>query len=139
MKDRIIDWWRRRRWTKARYLRLAHYSSRSATPELPPRRTLAVVGSCSRPKWAIFACPCGHGHSIAVNLSSAQQPAWQLNVEADMPSLHPSVDSWTDGRRCHFWLRDGRVHWVADKSGSLHELLRTDMIAREKGVDLYGA
>ncbi len=43
VKDRVVDWWRRRRWTKARYSRLAYFSGRSGVPALPPRRTLVVV------------------------------------------------------------------------------------------------
>lgn len=114
MKNRVIDWWRRRRWTKPRYPRLAYFSSRSEAPELPPRRTLAIIGSPDRPKWAVFACPCGYAHSIAVNLSSTRRPAWRLKVEEGGPSLYPSVDSLADGWRCHFRLRNGRVHWAAD-------------------------
>ncbi len=131
MKDRVIDWWRRRRWTKARYSRLAYFSGRSEAPELPSRRTLAIVGSPDRPKWAVFACPCGYGHSIVVNLSSTRRPAWRLRVEEGGPSLHPSVDSLTDGRRCHFWLRVGRVHWATDDYVSAQEMFRADPIKRE--------
>ena len=115
MKSEMIDWWRRRRWTRARYSRVAYFSSRSQAPDLPPRRTLAVVGSPSRPKWAVFACPCGHGHTIAVNLSTARWPVWRLKVEEGRPSLYPSVDSLTDERRCHFCLRDGSVRWAASR------------------------
>lgn len=138
LKDRVIDWWRRRRWTKARYSRMAYFSGRSEAPELPPRRTLAVVGSPTRPKWAVFACPCGHGHSIALNLSSTRRPAWRLVVEDGEPSLHPSVDSLTDRRRCHFWLRDGHVHWVADIDLPSQDILRADPTALGRR-DQYGA
>jgi hypothetical protein len=55
VRDKIIDWWRRRRWTKPRYSRVAYLSSRGLAPDLPPRRTLAVVGRSSRPRWAVFA------------------------------------------------------------------------------------
>lgn len=128
VRDRVIDWWRRRRWTKARYPRLAYFSGRSETTELPPRRTLAVIGSPNRPKWAVFACPCGNGHSIAINLSPARRPVWRLKVEKKGPSLHPSVDSLTDERRCHFWLREGRVHWASDDYVSAQGVSHTDSI-----------
>ena len=118
MTDHVVDWWRRRRWTTARYSGVTYFSSRSDVPELPPRRIVAVVGSAERPKWAIFACPCGHGHAIAVNLSTARRPAWGLKSGEDGPSLHPSVDSHTEERRCHFWLRDGRIQWARDDVGS---------------------
>jgi hypothetical protein len=115
MRHRLIDWWRRRRWTSARYPDLNYVASRSDVAELPARRTVMVVGSPERPKWAVFACPCGHGHGIAVNLSPARLPAWSLTDGDHGPTLYPSVDSVTDGRRCHFWLRDGRVHWAHDE------------------------
>lgn len=114
MIDRLVDWWRRRRWTTARYSEVAYFSSRVQVPDLPPRRTVAVVGNPGRPKWAIFACPCGHGHTIAVNLSPARRPTWRLKEDDRGPSLNPSIDSLTEERRCHFWLRVGRVCWAGD-------------------------
>lgn len=131
MRDRVIDWWRRRRWTKARYPLLAYFSSRSEAPELPRRRTLAVVGSPNRPKWGVFACPCGHGHAIAVNLSCTRRPVWRLKVERGGPSLHPSVDSLTDERRCHFYLRNGRVYWASDGNIPSQVTVRADQTGPE--------
>jgi hypothetical protein len=114
VSDALIDWWRRRRWTTPRYTRLVRVASRNDLPELPPRRNVAVVGGLERPKWAVFSCPCGHGHVIAVNLSPARRPVWELLADEKAPGLRPSVDSMNSGRRCHFWLREGRVQWVWD-------------------------
>jgi len=65
-------------------------------------------------KWAVLACPCGRGHTLELNLASPARAQWTLTTStSDQPSLHPSVDFKGD-RRCHFWLRDGVVRWVAD-------------------------
>lgn len=137
MTDRLVDWWRRRRWTTARYPGVTYFSSRSEVPELPPRRTIAVVGSAERPKWAIFACPCGHGHAIAVNLSPARRPSWRLKAGEEGPSLRPSVDSLTDERRCHFWLREGRIQWARDDVRS-QEILPPGPIRHQEGGARHG-
>jgi len=136
--DRSIDWWRRRGWTNSRYPKLTYVSSRSQVPELPSRRAVVVVGSPERPKWAVFTCPCGHGHSIAVNLSPTRRPSWRLKEDADGPTLHPSVDSLTDERRCHFWLREGRVRWARDDVRS-QEILRQGSRGHERGSTRHGA
>lgn len=132
MIDRLVDWWRRRRWTTACYPDVTYFSSRSEVPELPSRRELAVVGSPERPKWAIFVCPCGHGHAIAVNLSPARRPSWRLEEGEGGPSLHPSVDSLTDERRCHFWLREGRIQWVRDDL-RVQEILPPEPTRHQRG------
>ncbi|MGI9112850.1 MAG: DUF6527 family protein [Gaiellaceae bacterium] len=59
----------------------------------------------------MFECPCGRGHRLAVSLQQSHRPSWRLGLGKDGPSLFPSIDSVAD-RRCHFWLRDGRVRWV---------------------------
>lgn len=138
MIDSLVDWWRRRRWTTARYPTVTYFSSRAQVPDLPPRRTVAVVGTVERPKWAIFACPCGHGHTIAVNLSQVRRPNWRLKEHDRGPSLHPSVDSLTVERRCHFWLRAGRVQWARDDVRS-QEILRKGPTGHERGGTGHGA
>lgn len=114
MHDRVIDWWRRRRWTRARYPRVEYRRAREDLPERPSRRAIVIVGTPEHPKWAIFACPCGHGHIIEINLSGARNPTWRVRESEHGPSLFPSVDARTDFRRCHFWLRDGRAQWALD-------------------------
>ncbi len=38
--------------------------------------------------------------------------AWNLSSVNGRPTLSPSVDYDSPGRRCHFWLREGDVIWV---------------------------
>jgi hypothetical protein len=114
MKSRTIDWWRRRRFTAPRYRRTVLAARRSEIPALPPRRQIALVGPESRPQWAMFVCPCGRGHLIALNLLPTRHPFWEVSHGERGLTLHPSVDAHWQGSRCHFWLRDGHVHWVHD-------------------------
>ncbi len=68
-----------------------------------------LVGSPA--KWAVMACPCGQGHTIDLNLAHGDREQWKIDVWPQ-PSISPSVDIKDPSRRCHFWLRDGRVRWV---------------------------
>jgi uncharacterized protein DUF6527 len=111
--DGLVDWWRRRRWTKPRIKQVVVYRSRADVPEQVRRQTLAFVGSHEQPKWAVLECPCGRGHQLVVNLSSQREPCWELSISNRGPSLSPSIDSFSP-YRCHFWLRSGRVSWARD-------------------------
>jgi hypothetical protein len=112
-RDRLTDWWRRRRWTQPRVKHVAYYEGRSDVPESLARDTLAVVGTRERPKWAVLECPCGRGHQLVVSLSPQHPPHWRLGEGQRGPSLKPSIDS-RRAYRCHFWLRDGQVQWCRD-------------------------
>jgi uncharacterized protein DUF6527 len=61
------------------------------------------------PKWLVLECPCGEGHRLQVNLSAARQPSWRLVDLETGPNVFPSVDFDALKRRCHFWIRNGRV------------------------------
>lgn len=109
--DLLIDWWRRRRWTQARYKAVRIFPSRSDVPNRLPRRVVAVVDG--NPGWIIFECPCGTRHERIELMRTPRGglPTWRLSVDSDSPTIHPSVD-YIGRRRCHYWLREGRVRWV---------------------------
>jgi Family of unknown function (DUF6527) len=111
MRDRLIDWWRRRRITAPRVDRVERYVSQADLPESLPRHQLAVIGGPKKPKWLVLECPCGEGHRLQVNLSTARQPTWRLEDAETSPNVSPSIDFNAPERRCHFWIRDGRVRW----------------------------
>ncbi len=109
--DLLIDWWRRRRWTRPRFARVQPFASRGDVPRRLSRRVMAILDG--NPGWIIFECPCGTRHErielMRTPLSGL--PAWQLSLHSDSPTVHPSVD-YVGDRQCHYWIRDGRVHWV---------------------------
>lgn len=111
----LIDWWRRHRWSTPRIANVRRYDAASAMPARLPRRQIAVAGT--PPTWAALECPCGHGHRLMVRIRPHDRMhTWQITEQESGPSMQPSIDSVTDQRRCHFWLRDGRVHWVDDNA-----------------------
>lgn len=111
MRGWLIDWWRRRRITAPRVDRVERYASQAELPESLPRHQLAVVGSVQSPKWLVLECPCGDGHRLQVNLSGVRHPCWRLIDTGTGPSVSPSIDFDSIERRCHFWIREGRVRW----------------------------
>ena len=85
----------------------------SQMPRTLSRRSVYLVGDEHRPGWAVFACPCGTGHIVQVNLErNRTQPAWSVTEGPSGPSIRPSIDVHGDRQRCHYWLRDGAVRWV---------------------------
>ncbi|WP_438853230.1 DUF6527 family protein [Brevundimonas nasdae] len=87
--------------------------------DMPPREdlpngALVIVGDRRAPKWVTIQCPCHCGTPLLLSLSKARRPQWSVRVDWwGRPSLEPSVRR-TDGCRCHFWLRKGKVQWCAD-------------------------
>jgi hypothetical protein len=112
--ERVIDWWRRRRLTAPRIDQVIRFESQSELPDSLPRNALAVVGPEAQPKWAALECPCGAGHRLLVNLSPRHRPAWRLEPNVQRPGLRPSLNFADEERRCHFWLRAGKVRWCGD-------------------------
>jgi hypothetical protein len=115
MRGRIIDWWRRRRMTRPRLDRVRSYARRADLPANLPRHELAVLGDPVSPKWLLLECPCGNGHRLQIDLDARHAPNWRL--ERRGPDVYPSIDYRGPERRCHFWLKDGRVRWALDPVG----------------------
>jgi hypothetical protein len=98
----------------------------------PGRRVLVQIGDtlpANMPKqdlillkddgedWSVgLCCPCGCGDVIELLLLPDVAPRWDIRIDRHgRPTLTPSV--WrTTGCRSHFWLREGRVIWVDDRS-----------------------
>jgi hypothetical protein len=93
--------------------RVSYFTEADELPECPRIDELAVAGTRAHPKWALLDCPCGKGHTILLGLDSQRTPRWTLSInKSRRPTLYPSVDRISDGRRCHFWLRNGEIEWV---------------------------
>ncbi|MEY2426448.1 MAG: hypothetical protein QOI61_2020 [Actinomycetota bacterium] len=80
-------------------------------PERLPSRGVVLVGSRQRPTWAAFDCPCDTDHRLMINLDPARRPTWHIEATRRF-TLRPSVDDVTNSRRCHFFIRNGKVIWA---------------------------
>ena len=76
-----------------------------------PERGIVLVGSADDPRWAVFDCPCKNGHRLMLNLDTSRSPAWRIQPTRRV-SMSPSIDSYTEIGRCHFFVRRGKVQWV---------------------------
>jgi hypothetical protein len=101
-------------WLRLPWLRWRAVGRVDAADELPehlPRRGVMLVGPQAKPTWAVFDCPCRQRHRIMLNLDASRRPRWQVTNLAPL-TVAPSIDAITATRRCHFWVRDGRIRWV---------------------------
>jgi hypothetical protein len=104
-----IRWWQ---WLPIfRWRVVAVAESADAVPVRLPRNGAVLVGSPSAPKWIAFDCPCGTGHRILLNTDKSRTPHWSATVRGRL-TLFPSVDSNLPGKRCHFFIQNGRVVWA---------------------------
>jgi Family of unknown function (DUF6527) len=106
-----------RLWNRLRYRR-RYCVTRvvDAAAEIPseiPTYGAVVVGSSKRPTWIAFDCPCCRGHRVMLNLDYRRYPYWTLAATRPI-SLRPSIDAMVDGRRCHYFVHRGKVHWIPD-------------------------
>ena len=82
-------------------------------PARIPKRRAYLVATAILCKWLVFDCPCGTGHRIMLNLDRSRFPYWRLTLSATRQiTLAPSIDYHDEYRRCHYFLRKGRVIWA---------------------------
>lgn len=80
----------------------------------------------------IFFCPgCDSYHEIAVGVGPG--PRWTWNEDAERPTFSPSIlvtypanpdadddfKEWRTERRCHSFVRDGRIQYLGDCTHAL--------------------
>jgi hypothetical protein len=112
-----VRWWHWLPWPWRRWRVVGLVEAGDEVPELLPPRAAVLVGDATYLKWIAFDCPCGNGHRLMVNLDRSRRPAWR--VESPRPlSIRPSVDDVTSQRRCHFFIREGRIAWAHDNRGA---------------------
>ena len=101
---------RARRRPRARFTKLVTVAGRRDLPLVLNPRLVYQLGEPG--KWAVLECPCGRGHVIELNLAHPGRDRWTLTTDSDgRPSTKPSID-FQGARRCHYWLRAGRIHWA---------------------------
>ncbi|WP_271528072.1 DUF6527 family protein [Bradyrhizobium sp. CCBAU 25338] len=96
---------------------IGQVESADEIPEKLPSNTAVVVGDASRLKWIAFDCPCRSGHRIMLNLDRGRSPFWQLSTVEGTLSLSPSVNYHNGRRRCHYFIKNGKVDWMGDSFG----------------------
>lgn len=116
----VIRWLRRlRHWVRDRlgrpyFRRTAYVEELYEVPNVLDPATMYVAGTPGAPKWVVFACPCGRGHRVVLSLQRSHRTRWRLVVDRGTPTIWPSVDV-VEARRCHYWIRRGRVRWVSPR------------------------
>jgi len=84
-------------------------------PELLPRNGAVVVGRVDNPKWLAFDCPCRTGHRILLNMDRGRWPVWSFKPSNRL-TISPSVDYHDKTKRCHYFIRNGRIDWARDRN-----------------------
>lgn len=104
-----ISWWQ---WLPIHSWRIvAVVESADEIPQRLPRNGVVLVGTSTYPKWIVFDCPCRNGHRIMLNTDKARRPYWILKKQDNL-TIHPSIDFQDTKRRCHFFIRNGRMTWA---------------------------
>ena len=71
----------------------------------------------------VFHCPgCGYDHGFRVGGDTRYgRPRWTFNGSLDRPTFSPSLlcNQSTPENRCHLFLRDGKIEYLADCHHSL--------------------
>lgn len=80
-----------------------------------PRNGVSFVGTVTNPKWIAFDCPCRTGHRVMINGDPVRKPCWKAVVGTDQRvTISPSVDYADRNKRCHYFVRHGKVEWARD-------------------------
>jgi hypothetical protein len=78
-----------------------------------PRNGISLVGGGGTLKWLVFDCPCQSGHRIMLNVDPARKPFWRVHVSGRRRvTVMPSVDYSDPAKRCHYFVRRGRIIWA---------------------------
>jgi Family of unknown function (DUF6527) len=106
-----ISWWQWFPFWRWRVIGIAE--SADEVPDRLPRNAVALVGDQNMAKWIVFDCPCRTGHRIMLNADVARRPFWKMNIREPL-TISPSVDYRGNQRRCHYFVRNGRIDWAKD-------------------------
>jgi hypothetical protein len=107
-----IAWWK---WLPFQRWRIVgEAESADEVPERFPRNGVVLVAASGRTKWIVFDCPCRTGHRIMLNADASRRPHWALQPSKHL-TISPSIDFRGGIRRCHYFIRGGRVVWAKDR------------------------
>jgi hypothetical protein len=83
-------------------------------PDLLEPKTIYAVGADGHLWHLAFACPCGCGTPVALNLLPDDEPRWSFEDDGGTPTIVPSVERRT-GCRSHYFITRGQVRWVGSR------------------------
>ncbi|MGO9089726.1 MAG: DUF6527 family protein [bacterium] len=49
-----------------------------------------------------------------LNTDKNRSPFWTTTVQGSL-TISPSIDSFHSNRRCHYFVRKGRIKWVPER------------------------
>jgi len=92
---------------------VASVSSADEVPGRLPHKGAVLVCDGGPPKWIVFECPCGTGHRIMLNTDRHRWPTWSVDLnKLDRLTISPSISVRSAMRYCHYFVRQGRIHWI---------------------------
>lgn len=108
-----IRWWQ---WLPFfRWRIVAVVDAADNVPKRLPRNGAVLVGPRTRPKWIVFDCPCRGGHRVMLNTDRVRSPYWSTTIKGAL-TISPSVSYDHPARRCHYFVRNGRISWVHERN-----------------------
>lgn len=106
------EWLPHRRWRIIGTVQAA-----DEVPDYLPRNGIVLVISEEMLKWVAFDCPCRTGHRIMLNTDRRRQPYWRIfKYSKNRLTIYPSVDHKEGYKRCHYFIRSGRILWAKGKN-----------------------
>ena len=105
-KISLFDWFPFQKWRI-----VCSVEAADEIPEKIPLNGSVLVADHNHQKWLAFDCPCRSGHRIMLNLDKKHRPFWRISNERSL-SIHPSVDFETKDRRCHYYIKNGKIMWA---------------------------
>ena len=108
---KLIAWWQALPIPWRTWRVVGQVSAGDEVPEQLPYKGVVIVGAARDPTWAAFDCPCQTRHRLMVNLDWRRHPFWSVDSLKPL-TIRPSIDDITSNRRCHFFVRRGRITWT---------------------------
>lgn len=79
------------------------------------RRAIPLKDSKSNQSGYLIHCPaCGYGHFFNVEQPGPNGQQWTFNGDLVKPTFNPSMLVLPPAKRCHSFVRDGRIEYLSD-------------------------
>lgn len=79
------------------------------------RRAIPLKDGRDNQSGYLIHCPaCGYGHFFNVEQPGPNGQQWTFNGDLVKPTFNPSMLVLPPGRRCHSFVKDGRIQFLSD-------------------------